>query len=121
MIERLKHLRELWGWSQVWVAAMLQVSRSTLSRWERGESAPRPDNREKVEALVAALEKAGKTSGDVHPAPAVEIQRVEGDYVGGDIRVAGDLVKGDAITTTGGITYIIKDSVIVIVIPERSS
>ena len=58
MLDRLVHLRRLWGWSQKLVAEMLRVSRSSLSRWERGTVNPRSANEEKIAALVRSLEEA---------------------------------------------------------------
>ena len=40
-IERLKAVRQQFGWSEERCAHELGVTYSTLSRWERGESLPR--------------------------------------------------------------------------------
>jgi transcriptional regulator with XRE-family HTH domain len=110
MIERLKELRRLWGWTQAFVADMLRVSRSSVSRWERGASSPRRVNEEKLDALVTSLEQASR--GD--EPPRVTIQ-TEGDAVAGDKQVGRDEVHGDVITTSDGTTYVIRDSLVVIV------
>jgi DNA-binding XRE family transcriptional regulator len=114
MIERLKQLRELWGWSQAFIAAALTVSHSTISRWERGESAPTSTNQEKIDALVRAMEQA---SGPRQQPPEM---RIAGDAVGGDQHIGRDRVGGDVITTTDGTTYVIRDS-LVIVAPDADS
>ena len=113
MIQRLTQLRELWGWSQAFVSTMLRVSRSTVSRWERGKATPRTTNQEKIAALVRALEEATQTTGP----PEVHIA---GDYIKGDQTIGQDAVHGDKITTTDGTTYIIRDSV-VIVVPDTAA
>jgi transcriptional regulator with XRE-family HTH domain len=113
MVEKLKELRELWGWSQAFVAEMLRISRSTLSRWERGQVQPRESNEEKLAALIQSLEKAAAASGQ-QTAPDVELH-VGGD-VHGNVNVAGrDQVGGDVITTTDGTSYVIKDSLVIVV------
>ena len=110
MIERLKHLREILGWSQAFVATMLRVSRGTLSRWERGAARPRTSNQEKIEALVRCIEKVPV----VESSPEVEI-RVGEDVVGGDKFIGRDSVGGDVITTTDGTTYVLRGNLIIVV------
>ena len=112
VIERLKHFREIWGWSQAFVAAMLRVSRKTISNWERSQTIPLPDNQEKIEALVRALERASRLTSSSLP-PQVDI-RTGGDSVGRDKTIGGDEVGGDKITTADGTTYIIRDSVVIV-------
>jgi len=109
MIDRLKQLRELWGWSQAFIAAALLVSRSTISRWERGQAEPTSTNQEKIDALVQAMEQA---SGPRKQPPEVQIA---GDNVGRDQHIGRDKVAGDVITTTDGTTYVIRDSVVIVV------
>jgi transcriptional regulator with XRE-family HTH domain len=117
-IERLKHFREIWGWSQAFVAAMLRVSRRTVSNWERSQTVPLPDNQEKIEALVKALERASRLSAVAVP-PQVEL-RTGGDAVGRDKTIGGDQVGRDKITTSDGTTYIIRDSVVIVATdPDR--
>jgi transcriptional regulator with XRE-family HTH domain len=111
-VERLKHFREIWGWSQAFVAAMLRVSRKTVSNWERSQTVPLPDNQEKLEALVQVLERASRLAKAAVP-PEVDI-RTEGDYVGRDKTIGGDQVGRDKITTSDGTTYIISDSVVIV-------
>jgi transcriptional regulator with XRE-family HTH domain len=110
MIERLKELRRLWGWTQAFVADMLRVSRSSVSRWERGAARPREANEEKIDALVTSLQQASREDEP----PRVTIH-AGGDAVAGDKQVGRDEVHGDAITTADGTTYIIRDSLVVIV------
>lgn len=38
--EKIKALRQARGWSQLQLAARIGVEQSTVSRWERGHSAP---------------------------------------------------------------------------------
>jgi transcriptional regulator with XRE-family HTH domain len=117
-IERLKHYREVWGWSQAFVAAMLRVSRKTVSNWERSQTVPLPDNQEKIEALVKALERASRLVASAVP-PQVEL-RTGGDAVGRDKTIGGDQVGRDKITTSDGTTYIIRDSVVIVATdPDR--
>ncbi len=117
-IERLKHYREVWGWSQAFVAAMLRVSRKTVSNWERSQTVPLPDNQEKIEALVKALERASRLAAAAVP-PQVEL-RTGGDSVGRDKTIGGDQVGRDKITTSDGTTYIIRDSVVIVATdPDR--
>ncbi len=111
-IERLKHFREIWGWSQAFVAAMLRVSRKTVSNWERSQTVPLPDNQEKLEALVRVLEQASRVMSPSSP-PQVEL-RTGGDSVGRDKTIGGDQVGRDKITTSDGTTYIIRDSVVIV-------
>ncbi|MBN1122400.1 MAG: helix-turn-helix transcriptional regulator [Anaerolineae bacterium] len=111
-IERLKHFREIWGWSQAFVAAMLRVSRKTVSNWERNQTVPLPDNQEKLEALVRMLEQASHFAAAAAP-PQVEL-RTGGDSVGRDKTIGGDQVGRDKITTSDGTTYIIRDSVVIV-------
>ena len=111
-VERLKHFREIWGWSQAFVAAMLRVSRKTVSNWERSRTVPQPDNQEKLEALVKMLEQASHFATAAAP-PQVEL-RTGGDSVGRDKTIGGDQVGRDKITTSDGTTYIIRDSVVIV-------
>ena len=113
MIERLKRLRGLWGWSQAYVAEMLRVSRSTISRWERKVGQPNEPNREKLEALVATLEKAEGKPEKGKP-PKVEVI-THGDQVVRDKVIQGDAAGRDVITTGDGTTYMIRESVVIIV------
>lgn len=113
MIERLKQLRRLWGWSQAYVANMLRVSRSSVSRWEREVGQPNDPNREKVEALVATLEKAQDEAQPGKP-PKVQVF-THGDQVVRDKIIQGDAVGRDAITTGDGTTYLIRDSIVIVV------
>ncbi len=46
--QRLKHERELRGWSQAKVAAEIGTDPATIGRWERGLSFPYPYFREKL-------------------------------------------------------------------------
>jgi len=110
MIEQLKRLRRLWGWSQAFVAEMLRVSRSSVSRWERGAVEPSTPNQEKVDALLTVLEKAGTGSDDP---PEVDI--VTGDRIAGNKVIQGDAAGRDVITTGDGTAYLIRDSVVIIV------
>jgi transcriptional regulator with XRE-family HTH domain len=121
MLDRLVHLRRLWGWSQKLVAEMLRVSRSSLSRWERGTVNPRSANEEKIAALVRSLEEAASADSPETP-PSVEV--VGGDTVSGDKTIGRDAVRGDAttITTSDGTIYIIRESLVVIITdPEQLS
>jgi transcriptional regulator with XRE-family HTH domain len=113
-VERLKHFREIWGWSQAFVAAMLRVSRKTVSNWERSQTTPLPDNQEKLEALVRVLEQASRVMSPSSP-PQVEL-RTGGDSVGRDKTIGGDQVGRDKITTSDGTTYIIRDSVVIVAV-----
>src|SRR5207247_10860307 len=45
---RLKHERELRGWSQQYVATQIDAERYYVSRWETGTASPRPDYRRKL-------------------------------------------------------------------------
>ncbi len=114
MIDKLKQLRQLWGWPQSLVARMLHISRTTLSRWEREISRPRSANQEKLDALVASLEKAYAASSPGTP-PVVDIQ-VSGDAMRGDKVIGRDSVGGDVITTTDGTTYIIRGCTITVLV-----
>lgn len=113
MIEQLKRLRDLWGWSQAFVAEMLRVSRSSISRWERGKGEPNPSNKEKLDALVTTLQKA-KEDHKLGDPPAVEVITA-GDRVAGDKIVKGDAAGRDVITTGDGTTYMISDSIVIVV------
>lgn len=113
MIERLKQLRRLWGWSQAYVAEMLRVSRSSISRWEREVGQPNEPNREKVEALVATLEKAEENPQPDKP-PKVQVF-THGDQIVRDKIIQGDSAGRDAITTGDGTTYLIRDSIVIVV------
>lgn len=113
MIERLKALRQAWGWSQAQVAKMLRVAGSTLSRWERGLTRPQPANQEKLDALVTSLVEASAATSATTP-PSVDIQ-INGDMVGGDKHIAGDAAGGNMIKTADGTTYIIHANMVIIV------
>lgn len=48
----IKNLREKSGLSQIQLAAILAIDRSTVAKWETGEALPRAD---KLPALAKAL------------------------------------------------------------------
>ena len=106
MIQRLSYLRHLWGWSQAFVAVMLHVSPSTISRWERGKASPAESNQEKIDALLRAIEEAvpGQESE-----PKIEIREgVGGDVVARDQTIGRDRVDGNVITTSQGSVLVVQ-------------
>jgi transcriptional regulator with XRE-family HTH domain len=113
VIEKLKQLRRTWKWSQTFLARMLRVSRSTVSRWERGVSQPQPANQEKIDALAAGLKQA---QSPIEPEKPPEVRlHVGGDTVAGDKSIGRDAVGGDVISTSDGTTYIIRESTVIII------
>lgn len=52
-MDALTHIRkEVFGLSQAGMAAALAVNQSTVSRWERGESAPRQEHLAAIRGLA---------------------------------------------------------------------
>src|SRR5437016_6698661 len=58
--QRLKHERELRGWSQAYVATKIGCDTKTVGRWERGNASPGPYLRQK---LVELFEKNAEELG----------------------------------------------------------
>ncbi|WP_086000407.1 MULTISPECIES: helix-turn-helix domain-containing protein [unclassified Nocardioides] len=54
-VEELRRVRELAGVSRAELAVALQVHRSTVSRWERGLSVPRPQRLARYVTTVESL------------------------------------------------------------------
>ena len=42
--ERIKELREVWGWTQAELARKMNMSRNGINSWEQGLSMPSPPN-----------------------------------------------------------------------------
>ncbi len=62
---RLKHERELRGWSQQYVATRINAERYYVSRWEIGTTSPSPDYRRKLcEVFGMNAEELGLLAGD---------------------------------------------------------
>ena len=57
VIEDLRKRRKALGLSQMELARLVGVSLLTIQTWERGVSEPKPENREKLEQVLAELEK----------------------------------------------------------------
>ena len=53
----LRKRRKALGLSQMELARLVGVSLLTIQTWERGVSEPKPENREKLEQVLAELEK----------------------------------------------------------------
>ena len=47
----IRQLRQEWGWSQEVLAGRLQVSSTTIARWERGKLVPQPANQQRLADL----------------------------------------------------------------------
>jgi len=57
VMEDLRKRRKALGLSQMELARLVGVSLLTIQTWERGVSEPKPENREKLEQVLAELEK----------------------------------------------------------------
>ena len=53
----LRKRRKALGLSQMELARLVGVSLLTIQTWERGVSEPKPENKEKLEQVLAELEK----------------------------------------------------------------
>src|SRR6185503_11574891 len=53
--EEVRGLRESLGWSQARLARAVDVHRSTVLRWERGEHQPKPHCAARLQELAAQL------------------------------------------------------------------
>ena len=58
----LRKRRKALGLSQMELARLVGVSLLTVQLWERGVSEPKPENREKLEQVLAELEGKCKTN-----------------------------------------------------------
>ena len=56
--ERLRHQREIYGWSRNYVAEKIESDPRTVARWERGKTFPSPYYRQKL------CELFGKKAGE---------------------------------------------------------
>jgi len=56
-LANLKERRKLLGISQTSLAINLGVSLVTVQLWERGASTPSPENKQKLDEVMAQLEK----------------------------------------------------------------
>jgi transcriptional regulator with XRE-family HTH domain len=61
VMEDLRKRRKALGLSQMELARLVGVSLLTIQTWERGVSEPKPENREKLEQVLAELEKRKAT------------------------------------------------------------
>ncbi len=69
---RLKHERELRGWSQAKVAEEIDSSEKNVSRWERGVSSPQPIFRERLCRLFGkSAQELGFVGDESYEPPAV--------------------------------------------------
>lgn len=114
MIDQLKELRQLWGWPQTFVAELLRVSRSTVSRWERGVSKPNATNKEKLDALTAMLEQA-KASGQPDKAPEVSVFTHSDEDVRKKKIENGGEDGADTAVTEDGTAYLLKSGALTVV------
>lgn len=57
----LRKRRKALGLSQMELARLVGVSLLTIQTWERSVSEPKPENREKLEQVLAELEKRKAT------------------------------------------------------------
>jgi transcriptional regulator with XRE-family HTH domain len=78
-LDRLKHERELRGWSQALVAEKIGAPQANLiNRWENGHAFPSPHYREKLctlfekDAEALGLIKKGSGKSEQNPLPAAE-------------------------------------------------
>ncbi|MBX5458579.1 MAG: helix-turn-helix domain-containing protein [Thermogemmatispora sp.] len=69
---RLRHEREMRGWSQARVAEAIGSSEKNVSRWERGVSSPQPYYREKLCQLFG---KSARELGFVEDAEGTPLER----------------------------------------------
>jgi transcriptional regulator with XRE-family HTH domain len=61
VMEDLRKRRKALGLSQMELARLVGVSLLTIQTWERSVSEPKPENREKLEQVLAELEKRKAT------------------------------------------------------------
>lgn len=74
---RLKHERELRGWTQSYVAERVGTNQIAVSRWETGNNAPSPYFRQQLSELFGkSIQELGliHTYGEYHIANATDVQ-----------------------------------------------
>lgn len=74
--DRLKHERELRGWSQAKLAADIGTSQVNIGRWERGITVPHPYFREK---LCALFDKDAEALGLLPEKDSANVPALEGE------------------------------------------
>ena len=78
--EAIKRSREEQGVSQEWLAEQVEVSRQAVSKWERGEAVPTPENLGRIEISLnlpaGTLAELCGREGSEDPAETVPARRV---------------------------------------------
>jgi transcriptional regulator with XRE-family HTH domain len=60
--QEIKRKREAIGWTQAWVASLLELDTGTISRWERDVWQPSPDNLASLKYLLGRRWKRRPTN-----------------------------------------------------------